>query len=309
MAKRPARRSRRSTNTIGYLGSIASYSHQACQLACKHEYPGWHAKGYRSFADLFRAMTAGRIGAGIIPVENTIGGRVADNYRLLRATTLQITSELFLPIHHNLLGVPGARAADLKKVRSHPQALAQCATWLAEHAPRARGEPRSDTATAAKYLARYPTPLHGVIASDAAAGQYGLEILAQHIEDQPGNVTRFVVLGPGREQAAVLADLPAAARRVMVLSVMLTLRPPAQSLTDLLGQLGRAGLLVSKLETYPATAARPDVGLHLEVLAELDRTEAEAVLELIGQHASVRHLLGLFPADKDRQRYPGFSGL
>ncbi|GAB6876831.1 prephenate dehydratase [Thermaerobacter litoralis] len=154
-----------------------------------------------AFADAFDRLVAGAVAAAMLPVENSYAGDVGEVYDLLRRYPVRVRGELQLPVRHCLLALPGTRLGDLRAVRSHPQALAQCREFLHRHGLIA--EPVYDTAAAARQVAEAGRRDLAAIASHQAAAYYGLEVLAEDIQDSAGNVTRFFHLE--RDEPAVAA--------------------------------------------------------------------------------------------------------
>ena len=171
-----------------FQGAFGAFSHEAC-LACL---PQAEPVPYRSFADVFEAVGAGASAFGFLPVRNTIAGPVPEVAELLPGSGLDVLAEHDWPIRMQLLGVPGATLSGVRVVASHPMALKQCQAFLREHGLAA--EPAYDTAGAAADLAAHPEAARAVVAPAAAAGLYGLEVLAADVQDRADNVTRFLVL-------------------------------------------------------------------------------------------------------------------
>ncbi len=144
------------------------------------------------FADVFAGVANHDFELGMVPIENSLEGSVTEVNDLLIETNLRIVAEAVIPIHHNLLALPGTSYQEIKSVYSHPQALGQCRAFLSRN----KLEPRPfyDTAGAARWLAREQQRGAGVIASSLAAELHGLEIIKEHIEDHPQNATRFVMI-------------------------------------------------------------------------------------------------------------------
>jgi prephenate dehydratase len=148
---------------------------------------------YREFCDVTRAVQAGDVDAGVLPIENTTIGPITVAWAALSESGLEVIGVLILPVDHMLLACPGVALADVRTVSSHPAALAQCAGLLARHREWAV-VPACDTAGAARDLAASPDPSRAVIASAAAAQRYALSIIQSHVADRSDNATRFVVI-------------------------------------------------------------------------------------------------------------------
>ena len=173
---------------IAYQGQPGAYSH----LACRGVYPELDPVPCESFEDAFRAVEEGRCQIAMIPIENSLGGRVADIHHLLPESSLYIVGEHFQPVKHCLLAAPGATLEGLESVSSHTQALMQCRRLIRELG--LRTIVCTDTAGAAREVAECGDPSRAAIASRLAAEVYGLAVMRTRIEDRLGNTTRFVVM-------------------------------------------------------------------------------------------------------------------
>jgi prephenate dehydratase len=230
------------SRTIAFQGAPGAYSHLAC-LAVRPELSPLPCE---TFDDVFDAVEQGRALLAAIPVENSQAGRVVDNHRLLPARSLHVIGEHYQPIHHQLLAVPGATVEDIRAVRSHPQALAQCRRYL-----RTRGwEPVvwSDTSGAARDVARLGDPSVAAIASAIAGDLWGLVTLDRDVEDDPNNTTRFLVLSR-------TAELPGAASGPAITSVVFRVRNLPAALYKALGGFATNGINLLKIESYQVGGA------------------------------------------------------
>lgn len=175
---------------VAFQGETGAYSEEAV----RGMFPEATVVAFPDFDSVFSAVKSGSCERAVVPIENTLHGSVHQNYDLLREHKLRIVGEGHLRIRHQLLGIPGARAGDLTEVHSHPQALGQCRDFLKQHLPGARPVPAYDTAGAAREVARLGKSGMGAIASRRAAAEYGLDILAEDIESNHQNFTRFLAL-------------------------------------------------------------------------------------------------------------------
>ena len=183
-------------NRIAFQGELGANSHEACQAA----FPDMEPAPCATFEEAFEAVRSGDCRLGMIPVENSIAGRVADVHHLLPSSGLRIIGEYFKPIHFQLMANPGVRLEDLKTVVSMPIAFAQCREVIANLG--LSRDPVSDTALAARRLSEHPDPTRAAIAPALAARLYGLEILQADIEDTHDNTTRFLVMTADHEAPA-----------------------------------------------------------------------------------------------------------
>ena len=222
---------------ISYQGIPGAYSHLACQSA----YPDHEPMSCGTFERAFAAVEEGEAELAMIPIENTLGGRVADIHHLLPESSLYIVAEHFQPIRHALLGPDGATLDTLKTVASHEQGLAQCRELIAELGV----EPLDfgDTAAAAMEAAQRDDPTFGAIASELAAEIYGLRILRQRIEDRLGNTTRFVLMS----RRAIEPD-PRDGQAMS--SIVFRVRSVPGALYKALGGFATNGVNITKLESY-----------------------------------------------------------
>jgi prephenate dehydratase len=175
---------------VAFQGERGAFS----EAAATSHFGAAETIGCREFADVVDAVVRGRADYAVLPIENSLAGAVPGVADLLRDTRLEVTAELWLPIHHCLLGVAGSRLAAVECVLSHPVALAQCTRFFARH-PGISAVAWYDTAGAAKHIARSGDVTVAAIASEAAARSYSLDILESNLEDRLDNRTRFVIVG------------------------------------------------------------------------------------------------------------------
>lgn len=180
-----------SRTPVGYQGVPGAYSEEAL-VAFR---PGVQPVSYRTLAELFAALSAGEIPRAFVPIENSHAGSVVEAYDLMVENDVTITAEWIYPVHHYLLGVPGAERSQVERVFSHPQALAQSAAYLQN--AHLSAEPYWDTAGAAQMVAERADPRNAAVASRLAGERYGLAVLAEGIETAADNATRFFLLVPG----------------------------------------------------------------------------------------------------------------
>lgn len=272
-----------SVSKIAYQGEPGANSH----IACKNVYPQWEPLPCATFEDALGAITDGEALLGMIPIENSIAGRVADIHHLLPGSGLYIVGEYFLPIHFQLLGIKGARLAELTSVYSHVHALGQCRKFIREH--RLAAHVTGDTAGSAREIAEWDDPTRASIATRLAADIYNLDLLAEDIEDETHNTTRFVVL----------SKTPQWAKRgtgPLVTSFVFRVRNVPAALYKALGGFATNGVNMTKLESYmvegefTATQFLADVDAHPE-----DPPLARALEELAFFCKELK-ILGVYPA-------------
>ncbi|MDZ4777100.1 MAG: prephenate dehydratase domain-containing protein, partial [Alphaproteobacteria bacterium] len=175
---------------ISFQGELGANSH----IACLEAFPDMEPLACASFEDAFAAVSEGQATLAMIPIENSVAGRVADVHHLLPEGDLYIIGERFIPIRHQLMAPKGATLAGLKRVHSHPQALGQCRKTLRDMG--LTPVKSADTAGAAREIAELGSLEDGALASTLAAEVYGLEILKPDVADAQHNTTRFIVLAP-----------------------------------------------------------------------------------------------------------------
>jgi chorismate mutase/prephenate dehydratase len=222
------------TFSVAFLGPRGTFSEEA---AIKHFGGSTGKVAAGSIDEVFRTVAAGSAGYGVVPVENSSEGAVGRTLDLLLATPLRICGEITLPIHQCLLG---RRGAELARIYSHAQSLAQCHNWLEQHCPGAVRVPVVSNAEAAR-LASCESGA-GAVASRTAAELYGLDMLAENIEDEPNNTTRFLVLGSH--------DAPPSGRDKTSLAMASANRPGA--VHALLSPLAQHGVSMTRLESRPS---------------------------------------------------------
>lgn len=279
-----------SAKRIAFQGELGANSHEACLAA----FPDYEPVPYAAFDDAFEAIRTGECRLGMIPVENSIAGRVADVHHLLPNSGLKIIGERFKPIRFQLMVNPGVKLEDVKTVQSMAIALAQC-----RHTIRRLGletEAVGDTAGAARMLAQRPDPTRAAIAPALAAEIYGLEILLRDIEDERHNTTRFLVMTGEKDPPPPPFTAPC------ITSFVFRVRNLPAALYKALGGFATNGVNMTKLESYMENGTFTATFFYAEVDGRPeDRGVARAFEEL--QFFSERfEILGVYPADPFRTR-------
>ncbi|MEH3032947.1 MAG: prephenate dehydratase [Aeromicrobium erythreum] len=272
---------------IAYQGEPGANSH----IVIRDNYPDAEPVACASFEDVFAAVEHGQADLAMIPIDNSIAGRVADIHHFLPTSGLHIVGEHFLRIQFTVAATPGTTLESVRTVHSHVHALGQCRRIIAEHGwrPLISG----DTAGAAREIAEAQDPTQAAITPPLAAQIYGLEILAEDVEDESHNTTRFVVLSPEAVRAP-------AGNGPVVTSFIFNVRNLPAALYKALGGFATNGVNMTKLESYM-------VGGHFtatQFLAEVDGHPddpglARALEELTFFTTDVR-ILGVYPADPFR---------
>lgn len=275
------------TNRISFQGEPGANS----DTACRNVYPNMEPLPCPTFEDAFNAVETGKADLAMIPIENTIAGRVADIHHLLPESKLHIVGEYFLPIHFQLMVLPGAQRSEIKTVHSHIHALGQCRKYIRKNGwkPMVAG----DTAGAAKLVAETQNRTMAALAPRLASDLYGLDILEENVEDTENNITRFVVLSKTKQWAERQPDVP------MVTTFVFRVRNVPAALYKAMGGFATNGVNMTKLESYQlgaftATQFYVDIEGHPD-----DRAVALALEELRFFSREVR-ILGVYPANEFR---------
>jgi len=277
------------TERISFQGEMGANSH----LACHEAFPDLEPLPCASFEDAFAAVSEGQARYAMIPIENSLFGRVADVHHLLPESGLYITAEKFVPIRHQLLGLQNATLEGLRSVRSHPQALGQCRKVLREMGVEA--VKTADTAGAAREIAELGDPSIGALASTIAGELYGLKVLKPNIADAAHNTTRFLVFSKTPEDA----DLGAAP---CMTSFLFRVRNVPAALYKALGGFATNGVNMTKLESYIEGGAFSAAMFFAEVEGHPDERGVKLALEELSFFSSSMRVLGVYPADPFRKR-------
>lgn len=272
---------------IAFQGEIGAYGHEACRLTR----PDHEPLPCPSFEEAIAAVREGRADLGMIAVENSTYGRVADVHQLLPESGLWIVDEAFLRVRINLLGVPGARLEDIRRVRAMAILLGQARGFLRRH--RLAVLPWSDNAAAAREVARLGDPAEGALASEVAAEAYGLSVLARGIEDHAGNTTRFLVMA--RE-----ADWSRRGTLGMMTALVFRVRNIPAALYKAMGGFATNGVNMTKLESYMVDGRFAATQFYAEVEGHPEDPPVARALEELRYFSDHVRLLGVFPAARLR---------
>ncbi|MBN8531823.1 MAG: prephenate dehydratase [Alphaproteobacteria bacterium] len=279
-----------SEHSIAFLGLPGAHS----DMACRHAYPYLETVACASFEDILAKVEGGEVKYGLIPLENSQAGRVAEIHKLLPATPLHIVGEYFHRVENCLLGAQGAKIEDVKTVYSHPQALLQCRETLLKLG--VETVPCSDTASAARDLGKAQDKSKAAIASRLAGELYGLMPLMENIEDSDTNTTVFVTFS--REPID-----PDPAKGAVLTSALITLRNIPAALYKSLGGFATNGVNLLKLESYIAPSARENAQFFLTFEGSPRERRVQLAMEELGFFCRKVRILGVYTADKAR-----FSG-
>jgi prephenate dehydratase len=256
-------------------------------MACAEMFPDREQLPCTTFEDALEAVSRGRAGLAMIPVDNSIAGRVADIHHLLPDSGLHIVGEHFLPIHFQLMASPGASLESIRTVRSHVHALGQCRKIIRE-----RGWSTvvsDDTAGAAREVAELADPTVGALSPVAAAGLYGLDILASDVEDEHHNTTRFLVLS--REP-----EVPPVGSGPIITSFVYRVRNVPAALYKALGGFATSGVNMTKLESYQLGGTFFATQFYADVEGHTDDPNVALALEELAFFSVEVRLLGVYRA-------------
>ena len=275
------------SNVIAFQGFPGAYS----DLACRNARPTMTTLPCPTFDDAFAAVREGSASLAMIPVENSIAVRVADNHHLLPEGGLHIIGEHFQRVNHQLLAPKGATLDSIRTVRSHIQALSQCQTMTRSLGLEAINH--ADTAGAAAEIARLNDPRHAAIASSLAAEIYGLDILKSGIEDAEHNTTRFLIMA--REP-----KLPAQGSCRTITTFVFSVRSVPAALYKALGGFATNGINMTKLESYMVGGRFTQTQFYADVEGHPDERPLRLALEELDFFAREVKILGVYPANPFR---------
>ena len=272
---------------VTYQGVEGSYSHLAAQGRYAGRAGGALLTGCESFRAAADAVLAGAADLALLPIENTTAGSINETYDILASGALHITGEVVSAIEHCLLALPGVALADLRVVRSHPQALAQCQALFAAN-PHLVARADLDTAGSARAVAEGHDRTHAALASAAAAQRYGLAIVQRAVQSAAGNATRFVEISP--RPAPVADGVPAKT------SLLLELADRPGALGDVLVRFAARGVSLTKLESRPIASAPWTYRFYADVLGHAASAAVQGALADVRPLTRELRVLGTYAA-------------
>ena len=278
------------SRVIAFQGVPGAYSN----LACRAAYPDLEPLSCATFEDAFAAVAHGKAVRAMIPIENSLGGRVADIHHLLPESGQYIVAEHFQRVEHHLLAPQGATLDSIRTVFSHEQALAQCRGLIRDLNLKAVVRP--DTAGAAKEIAERGDTTEAAIASSLAGETYDLVSLRGRIEDKLGNTTRFVVMSPQR------LDPPP--QTPSIVSFVFQVRSVPAALYKALGGFATNGVNVVKLESYITDSAFTVAQFYAEIEGHVASRSVDRALEELQYFSTMMKVLGVYPAHSFRLENP-----
>jgi len=279
------------TNRIAFQGEPGANS----DTACRDMYPGMEPLPCPTFEDAFNAVESGKADLGMIPIENTIAGRVADIHHLLPESKLHIVGEYFLPIHFQLMVLKGVDRKEIKTIHSHIHALGQCRKYIRKNGwkPIVAG----DTAGAARMIAEIGDRSMGALAPRLAAELYGLDVVEENVEDTESNVTRFVVLTKGKEW--VERPTPDAA---MMTTFIFRVRNVPAALYKAMGGFATNGVNMTKLESYQLGAFTATL-FYADIEGHPEDPGVKNALEELRFFSRELRILGVYPRATSREQW------
>lgn len=278
--------------SIVFQGEPGANSH----IACHEAYPDSEAVPCATFEDAFAAVHDAKAELAMIPIENSVAGRVADIHHLMPESGLHIIGEFFLPISHQLVAPRGATLETLKTVQSHVMALGQCRETLRNLGLKAVVGP--DTAGSAREIAEANDITQGALASDLAAEIYGLDILKANVEDHAHNTTRFVIMS--REDRRASAN-----NGLVVTTFVFKVRNVPAALYKAMGGFATNGVNMTKLESYQLDGQFFATQFYADVEGHPDERPLALALEELAFFSTELKILGVYPAHPYRAKVNG----
>ena len=273
---------------IAFQGEQGAYSH----LASLEIFPNSEVKACSTFEEVFKLAKDNSDYKVVIPITNSSTGSVADMHYLIPKYKLQIHSEHFQKVSHNLLGIRGAKIKDIKTVRSHAQALGQCRKIILENNLKAIVS--ADTAGSAKFISENNKKDEGAIASELAAKIYNLEIIKKNVEDETGNVTRFLIMGKDVNHPKYEKN------KKYITSCIFKLKSIPAALYKALGGFATNSVNLCKLESFAAKNTFDQVQFYIEIESHIEDSSLKKALEELGFHTQQLDILGVYEAAQFR---------
>ena len=273
---------------IAYQGIEGSYS-ESC---AKEIYPDCKTISCKTFDDVFTKASEDENIRAIIPESNKTTGNIGVEYLIFKYR-LNIYQEKFYPIHHHLLGLPGTKIGDINNVYSHAQGLSQCSNFIKKN--NFVENVRADTAGSAKFIFENKSKNKAAIASKQSAKIYNLDIIESNIEDEEGNVTRFLLMGKQIKQPELKNDK-------YITSFLFKLKSKPAALYSALSGFAIQGVNLTKLQSYPEKNSFSSYFFLCDLDGHIDEPKVQRSLEELGLHCEDFHVLGVFASDKFREK-------
>ena len=275
---------------IAFQGEKGAYSH----IACEKLYPNSEIKNCLTFEETFKTAFEDEEYKIIIPLENSLAGRVADIHYLLPKYKLQIYSEHFQKIEHSLLINKNTKLENIKFVRSHAQAISQCQNYIQKNSLATIIS--ADTAGSAKDLSRSKDLTMAAIASELAAKIYDLKILEKNIEDEQGNVTRFLIMGKNIKHSEFKKD------KKYITSCIFRLKSTPSALYKCLGGFATNQINLTKLESFSIKNTFDQTNFYLDLEGHIEDKPVQKAMEELSFHTESLDILGIYEASEFRRK-------
>lgn len=276
------------TGRISFQGELGAYSH----LACRQWAPDLEVMPCTTFEDTVEACRSGEVDLAMLPVENSTYGRVADIHHLLPESGLHIIGETFVRVHISLLGVPGARIEDITEAQSHTVLLGQCRNFLKNHG--IKPITGADTAGSAKLVAEAGQIHRAALASPLVGEIYGLNRLADEIEDRQNNTTRFLIMA---RKPDMTRRENSAGRQDMLTSFVFRVRNIPAALYKAMGGFATNGVNMTKLESYMVNGVFTATQFYADIEGHPDDPAVRLAMDELKYFTSTLKILGVYPAD------------
>ena len=273
---------------VAFQGEKGAYSH----LACLEIFPKADVRACKTFDQAFKLAKENSKYKIVIPITNSSTGSIADMHYLLPKYKLQIHAEHFQKVNHNLLGIKGSKMKDIKIVRSHAQALAQAQRFISDN--QLTPIISADTAGAAKSISEKKVKSESAIASELASKIYNLEILKSNVEDETGNVTRFLVMGKDTKHPEYLKN------KKYITSCIFKLKSIPAALYKALGGFATNSVNLCKLESFAVKNTFDQVQFYIEIESHIEDASLQKALEELGFHTQQLDILGVYEASQFR---------
>lgn len=274
------------TIRVSYQGTDGAFSHQAAMRHFEQRYASVDCIGYTRFEEAANAVLSGKADVAILPIENTTAGSINDTYDLLNDKELFVTGEEVLHINHCLMAPKNVEISNIRRILSHPQAIAQCSKFLTS-LPRCHVESYFDTAMAARKVRDDDDLSQAAIASSYASEIYGLTILKRDLANQPENFTRFLIVGP----KPIHCDLQLNTKTSLIFATI----DEKGALLDCLNLLGDNGINMTKLESRPRMGHPWQSLFYLDIEGNRDEPKVADALEKLGKKSQYLKILGSYP--------------
>ena len=276
-------------NSFSFQGVNGAYS----ELAGKNMYPDAESHPCSTFEDMFEQVRNGNVDAAMVPIENSLAGRVADTQRLIPESNLKITSEYFLEVNHNLMCIKGAKIIDIKRIHSHEQGIAQCRNKILKLNKEMVVE--ADTAGSAKLISEINNKEDAAIASELAAKIYNLEILETNFQDLSNNVTRFLVMTNDLE------DIDPSSGKIIT-TLVFNVRSIPAALYKCLGGFASNGVNITKLESYVHPQGFDVAQFYIDFEGHPDHPSVKLALEEMKFFCKHLKILGVYEKSSFRKK-------